>query len=262
MEQLRTDPNIVHILWTGGWDSTYRIVELSRMDLSILPIYCCDPDRESTPEEKKVMLKILQALSTRPETKAHFYPIQYIDVSAIPENKEITDAHAILAADTGLGRQYEWLARLAHKYPGLEIGTDRREQALPTGCRATIMKHGGFTLDDGVPVINRGMASEECKLVLGNFHFPLADITEQEMLENIRAWGYEDIMKLSWFCHAPMNGQPCGMCTPCRHKMENDMAFLLPEKAQQRYHLYKKTGEKLGESKLRTLAEIVYRNFM
>ena len=40
------------------------------------------------------------------------------------------------------------------------------------------------------------------------------------------------------------------------------MAFLLPEKAQQRYHLYKKTGEKLGESNLRTLAEIVYRNFM
>ena len=262
MEQLRTDPNIVHILWTGGWDSTYRIVELSRMDLSILPIYCCDPDRESTPEEKKVMLKILQALSIDPRTKAHFYPIQYIDVSAIPENKEITEAHAVLAADTGLGRQYEWLARLAHKYPGLEIGTDRRAQALPTGCRATIMKHGGFILEDGVPVINRGAASEECKLVLGNFRFPLADITEQEMLENIRAWGYEDIMKLSWFCHAPMNGQPCGMCTPCRHKMENDLAFLLPEKAQQRYHLYKKTEEKLGENKLRTLAEIVYRNFM
>ena len=34
------------------------------------------------------------------------------------------------------------------------------------------------------------------------------------------------------------------------------------EKAQQRYHLYKKTGEKLGEGKLRTLAEIVYINFM
>ena len=111
-------------------------------------------------------------------------------------------------------------------------------------------------------MINRSEASEECKLVLGNFRFPLADITEQEMLENIRAWGYEDIMKLSWFCHAPMNGQPCGMCTPCRHKMENDLAFLLPEKAQQRYYLYKKTEEKLGENKLRTLAELVYRNFM
>lgn len=262
MEHLRNDPNIVHVLWTGGWDSTYRIVELSRMEVSILPVYCCDPERESTPEEKKCMLRILEALSAREETRAHFFPLQLIDVSAIPENKEITAAHAVLAEECGLGRQYEWLARLAHKYPGLEIGTDRRAQALPTGCRATIMKNGGFTLENGIPVINREEASEECKLVLGNFHFPLADITETEMLENIRAWGYEDIMKLSWFCHAPLNGQPCGMCTPCRHKMENDMAFLLPEKAQQRYHLYKKTGEKLGESNLRTLAEIVYRNFM
>ena len=232
------------------------------MDVNVQPIYCCDPERESTTEEKKVILQILGALSAHPETKAHFYPMQFIDVAAIPENQEITEAHAVLAADTGLGEQYEWLSRLANKYPGLEIGTDRRAQALPTGCRATITKHGGFVLENGVPVINRELASRECNLVLGNFRFPLADITETEMLENIRAWGYEDIMKLSWFCHAPLNGQPCGMCTPCRHKMENDMAFLLPEKAQQRYHLYKKTGEKLGESKLRTLAELVYRNFM
>jgi len=63
MESLRTDPNIVHVLWTGGWDSTYRIVELSRTEVSILPIYCCDPERESTTEERKVMLRILDALS-------------------------------------------------------------------------------------------------------------------------------------------------------------------------------------------------------
>ena len=87
MESLRTDPNIVHVLWTGGWDSTYRIVELSRTEINILPIYCCDPERESTTEEKKVMLRILEALSAREETKAHFYPIQFIDVAAIPENK-------------------------------------------------------------------------------------------------------------------------------------------------------------------------------
>lgn len=31
--------NKVNILWTGGWDSTYRMIELSRKELDVNPIY-------------------------------------------------------------------------------------------------------------------------------------------------------------------------------------------------------------------------------
>lgn len=37
----------ISILWTGGWDSTYRVVELSRQKVTIQPIYILDPKRES-----------------------------------------------------------------------------------------------------------------------------------------------------------------------------------------------------------------------
>ena len=30
---------IVNILWTGGWDSTYRMIELSRFQNTVNPIY-------------------------------------------------------------------------------------------------------------------------------------------------------------------------------------------------------------------------------
>lgn len=47
------------------------------------------------------------------------------------------------------------------------------------------------------------------------------------MLKIIRKWGYEDVMKHIWFCHAPINGKPCGFCHPCEVKMESSMEWLL-----------------------------------
>jgi len=53
----------VRVLWTGGLDSTYRIVELSRMDVTIQPVYCANPERDSTAMEKYTIERILAALS-------------------------------------------------------------------------------------------------------------------------------------------------------------------------------------------------------
>lgn len=46
----------VNILWTGGWDSTFRVVELSRMEgITIQPVYVIDPNRKSVPYELRAM---------------------------------------------------------------------------------------------------------------------------------------------------------------------------------------------------------------
>ena len=44
-----------------------------------------------------------------------------------------------------------------------------------------------------------------------------------------------DIMENIWFCHTPIDGKPCGLCNPCKTKMESNMEFLLPKKSQKRY---------------------------
>ena len=38
------------VMWTGGFDSTFRICQLSRMDVVITPYYLCN-NRPSEPNE-------------------------------------------------------------------------------------------------------------------------------------------------------------------------------------------------------------------
>jgi hypothetical protein len=115
---------VIRILWTGGWDSTYRIVELSRQNITIEPIYVYGDNRQSEKKEINAMKRILKELERMEKTKAQFLPIKFISKDSIPPNKEITAAYNKIARETNLGSQHEWLARLASTCPGLEIGTE------------------------------------------------------------------------------------------------------------------------------------------
>ena len=44
-----------YILWTGGWDSTFRLVELSFEDVNVFPIYVVDHKRQSKDLELAAM---------------------------------------------------------------------------------------------------------------------------------------------------------------------------------------------------------------
>ncbi|MGN1016481.1 MAG: hypothetical protein ACI4PL_05755 [Faecousia sp.] len=262
MDTISNPQNVIELLWTGGWDSTYRLVELSRRSVTVRPIYCLDPERPSTPVEQQAMSRILDALEKRPETKARILPVLSIDIASIPENPEITQAYRLLSQSGSLGDQYDWLARLSLEHPGLELGIEKANHEKTVGCRATILKNGALMDDGGVMVLDREHSTRECALVMGNFRFPIIQITEDEMAENIRAWGYEDIMAMIWFCHEPLRGECCGMCRPCQQKMEGRMEYLLPPAAQRRYRIYKKSEALFGEFPARVLAKLVYRPFL
>ena len=81
------------------------------------------------------------------------------------------------------------------------------------------------------------------------------------MFENIKKWGYEDVMKHIWFCHTPLKEQgewcPCGTCWPCIEKMENNMEFLLPPKAQKRYRLGQKLAKYINRNRASFLIHLL-----
>jgi 7-cyano-7-deazaguanine synthase len=66
-------------------------------------------------------------------------------------------------------------------------------------------------------------------------------------------------MQNIWFCHTPIKGKPCGLCHPCDVKMESDMLFLLPEKAQKRYKIHRFCSAKFGRFGERVSAKILRR---
>lgn len=241
--------NKVHVLWTGGWDSTFRIVELSFQEIDIYPVYVLDPARYSHKREIEAMHNIVDALREKPLTKATIHGIEVIERSAIPEDIEITDAFTAISSKTSLGSQHEWLARLGKIRPGMEIGTEAGSVET-SRILNSINTYGEMSFENGIGFLNPEKSSKEIMLVLGWFRFPIITRTELDMLEQIKQWGYEDVMKLIWFCHIPVKGKPCGCCHPCDVKMESEMGFLLPPKAQMRYrisHGFSKIfGKRLG----------------
>ena len=237
---------IINILWTGGWDSTFRMVELSRMSVTVQAVYVIDSNRKSVNNELKAMNEILTLLKEREETKANFLPIKKINLENIPMNHEITQAYKTIHEKTKLGSQHEWLARLATEYPGIELGTEAGSTESSHILKA-IALFGVLHNNEGKMVLDKEKSSREGMLVLGNVSFPIIDKTEQDMKRLIGQWGYEDVMKHIWFCHSPLNGLPCGICHPCQVKIASDMDYLLPEKSVKRGRRYKLLESLFGE---------------
>lgn len=238
------------ILWTGGWDSTFRIVELSREEIEIEPIYVIDPTRKSKDYELKAMNKIVKTLKEKKETKAKFKEIKIINLNDIKPDEEISKAYKTIKKETSLGSQHEWLAWLGKTMPGMEMGTEFGTPETSHIIHA-IQKYGCLKYENGIGYLDKEKSTKEGLLVLGWFKFPIIEKTEEDMLRIIKEIKYEDVMENIWFCHKPIDGKPCGLCHPCDVKMESKMEWLLPEDAKKRYKKHKKIekifGKKIGK---------------
>lgn len=237
MEKIKTKTkkeDVTYLLWTGGFDSTYRLLELSMRDIIVQPIYVEDAARKSMNRELQAMNEIVKLLAKKEKTKATILPIKRVKLSDIPKDEEITKAYMLFKEEADMGSQHDWLARLAKEYTGIEMCI---EKALGDHApiRKSILKHGKLIdTGDGV-IVDKKNSSKELNLILGNIKLPIFNKTNLDMLDDIKNWGgYEDIINHIWFCHAPINGKPCGLCNPCCTKMDSKMEFLLSPLARKR----------------------------
>lgn len=228
---------VINVLWTGGWDSTYRMVELSRMDAEVQPIYIKDHTRPSLEIEMETVDRLYKELKNDSRTKAIIHEVKYIEDYDIEDNEEIRFAYENIRKSVRIGSQYDYIARLALTYPGIEVGIEKPNGEF-NGCSAAIEKYGELVQHNGVYVIDKTNSSSDCNTLFGNMAFPIINTTELEMVKNIQTWGYTELMKGIHFCYTPRNNQPCGICRPCQQKMECGMEMLLPKRAHIRYKVY------------------------
>ncbi|MBE7046078.1 MAG: hypothetical protein E7396_01545 [Ruminococcaceae bacterium] len=236
----------IAIFWTGGWDSTYRVVELSRQKVTVQPIYVLDEDRSSCERELQSIEKITNMLNEREETQGEILPIKIIKVKDIPKNKDISKKIKNLRKTYGWGEQHDWTARVATMYPGIEMCIEKVTKGyMPT--RKIIKDHGELELGPHGYQVKKEVSDEYLMAALGNITLPIFETTEVEMLENIKEWGYEDVMENIWFCHKPINGKPCGFCSPCHTKYDSGMEFMLSKEAQERCKMITEFDKKYGK---------------
>lgn len=225
----------VEIFWTGGYDSTFRVVQLSRLPITVQPYYLSD-NRLNEKYELGAIEKITELIKKHPDTKAELLPTVYVSVEDRAESRpEIEEAYKRIFEKNWLGNQYVWLANFAFEHKGVELSIEKGTNPV-----RLIQKNGGFKKISEAQtgdnyVVDRDITDPDYNALFGNFTIPLLEVSKLDMKEFFLKHGYDEVMKSTWFCHTPINGKPCGKCNPCKGVVEEGMAERLDEEALKRY---------------------------
>lgn len=231
------DPNIVRLLWTSGWDSTFRLLRLViEEERTVLPIYIIS-DRSSAPVEIKRMNELKKLIVERfPQTADRILETVFYYVRDIKKYPEITQKYETLLAKSHLGNQYEWLSRYAkqHGINDLELCIHVDDTAYKFIKNFIVRmedEHGEYYS------VDQNMSDDNLLSFFKPFRYPVLEWSKVKMKEHVIKTGTLDIMNRTWFCHRPINGKPCGLCNPCKYTIEEGMEYRLPKSALLRYRL-------------------------
>lgn len=219
------------LLWTGGWDSTYRLLYSIIVENNLVqPYYILDFNRPSYKKEIDTMNIIKNKIYEKfPLTKGKINNTIFIKINEIEENQTITDKYMKLKEESFIGSQYDWLARYAESedLTNLELSIHLDDKA------AFFVKRYGIKNENSkVYYLDKNMYGTQYD-IFKYFDFPILDLTKLDMQRNAEKYDFLDIMELTWFCYNPMpNGQPCGYCNPCKYTREEGMGRRVPSKTK------------------------------
>lgn len=245
----QTDRQTVNLLFTGGWDSTFRLLQLSEYPIIVQPIYIVEYFRASAKHEQRTMRKIIDAVRKRDSCHAVINNQIIYDGEWVLKNcadDEISSAFQYVAKTYQLGAQYHYFALLGkHFNMKMECGLESGGEGLRS--KATNAIHGGCELVplemDFLPgrfvVLPKGESQFEY-LVFKDLIFSVIGLTKIQEGEIAEQKGWSEIMKMTWFCSHPIFGKPCGICAPCTDAMSEGMEWRMPKISQWRYRNYNK----------------------
>jgi 7-cyano-7-deazaguanine synthase len=208
-----------HILWSGGWDSTFRVLQAALKEgHRVQPYYLIDTGRDSTLHELRAIERIRKEANARCGS-ARIAPVVYANCADTEADPEIAHWYASLRARMHVGTQYEWLARFAraHGLHALELAVERYPAGTESALYELLRDH---TEGHGHERAVRRFASAELRL-FERYRFPVIHLTKEDMAGIAAQEGFDDLMRQTWFCHRPVLGLPCGTCRPCALARQN-----------------------------------------
>ncbi len=228
------------LLWTGGWDSTYRLLELLLAKARpVEPWYLIDPARRSTGAELRAMRAIKEGVRARhPAAAALLAPTRYRELADVRPAPAITAAFERIRRGSGIGGQYEWLARFAEQeaLEGLEMSVADRDGKVFRVLQPWLVRAGPPEDPWFAPAPD--CADPDFLALFRRFRFPVFGITKPDMSAAARRAGFHDLLERTSFCHRPRaDDTACGVCNPCACAMEEGMSWRLPFLSRVRYHL-------------------------
>jgi len=232
--------DIVHVLWTGGWDSTYRVLDLMAHSspVKVQPHYIINPERRSHHLELAAIGQIRERAIER--WGHRLLAPSTIEVDRIPISDLAQRQHDALAKRFNIGPQYLWLAEYARS---ANIGQLELCVHVDDKAYSVVTAQDVHPLDD-----DAGAAA----FFREHFSFPILKLTKLQMRDNARASGFEDLMNQTWFCQIPThNDLPCGFCNPCQWTIDEGLAYRVPRGHRVRLAAYRRIVTWLPSYRLR-----------
>lgn len=228
----------VHLLWTSGCDSTFRLLQLAILLKKKVQPYYVLTIRQSVYAEIYFMGKIKRELFKKfPWTRELVLPTFIYDYNEISESPEIRADFVELRKILELGEQYTHLAelRLWRKLPYLEMSIQKTDERFRKTIDDYLVRYeteidSWYQLDEeykDTPRFN----------CFGFYRFPLLDISKEDMFDIARENDFFELQNLSWFCHFPVMKKkfgeepeftPCGCCSVCNMSAMEGMAWRIP----------------------------------
>lgn len=225
----------IQILWTGGWDSTYRVLDLVlQQQRTVQPWYLVHEPRGGLGHEVTAMRNIRRAVAARSaEAAARIRPTRYVGVDELAPDPQAARWLEDLRRTGWTGEQYEWLYRFAiQRLPGVRI-----EMGLIAGGPLGDRTMAESDLVEGLagPTWRpREQLRNPAMTLFAPFDAPLLGYTKTDIAERAVAAGFFDILAMTWFCLTPRDGQPCGTCNPCRLVEQLGLGWRLSRRARWR----------------------------
>lgn len=233
---------VTNLLWTSGWESTYRILDLVLMQQrEVQPYYIISRSRKSCQVEIQTM-EVLKGLifAKSPAAKQLILPTIFKERSEISPNEHISNQYKRLASIYHLGDQYEYLARFAEEagIDDLELCVNRETRRA--GCFTTLIYPDLIKEVDGKGFNFKATdkPANPDLMLFKYFRFPIYHLSKLDTRRLSVENGFIDIMKKTWFCHSPINQKPCGVCNPCCMTIEEGLGHRIPLSGQLRHFIW------------------------
>lgn len=207
----------INFLWSGGWDSTFRIIQLYNRGLNIQPIYIVDPSRKSHKKEIETIYLLSKLIPEKfGNTKGEILPVELVNRDEIKKYPLLKIIFQLLRkfGKKKIGKQYYWIACLLRER---KINLEQcfikvnRNSLIPLNQTTEIIDETG----NKNWIVNSKKMRFFKRQVFKNMRFPLIYISKIEMKDFAEKNNFLDLMNTTWFCHRSEK-LPCGECAPCK----------------------------------------------
>jgi hypothetical protein len=222
----------VNMFWTGGWDSTFRLLQAILLEKrEVQPYYIIDHLRQSAGLEVYTMEVIRESiLKNYPGLESYLHPTFYHNQEHIEPDEIVTDAWNRLNTHFHVGSQYEWLQRFSRQFDLNSIDVALFKD--PNGSKSPLFRQWYNAFINHQPLPDspyQKEITEDLSTLFEGFNFPVMSLKKTEMLEIAREKNWMPFMKHTRFCHRPkVHISPCGICKPCRQVSVDGMEWRIP----------------------------------